>query len=216
MKRLLAIAVFALIFITTSAQAADKKWYVSGDLGFSMASDSDLSILGVDFAEVTFDPGFNIAGALGYDYGSIRAEFELAYHAWGLDEATIPGIIAGVPIPGCPCSGPIEGDVGIFSYMVNGYYDFQIGDSSIVPYLGGGFGGAYVKGDLGLGDSDYDAVFAYQLMAGIGYEINSLTILTLGYRYFATTDPGFDLGIGADLEATVESHDFNLGVRLMF
>lgn len=213
MKRLLVMAIFSFLFIATSAQAADKKkWYASGNLGLSLVNDSDISVLGIDIGEISFDPGFNVGGALGYDYGSIRAEFEIAYHAWDMDEFSSPLVIP----PLCPCSGPIDGDASALSYMVNGYYDFQITKSSVVPYLGVGIGGAYVNGDLGLGDSDNDTVFAYQFMAGIGFEINPLTILTLGYRYFATTDPGFDLGLGADLEATIASHEVNLGVRLMF
>jgi len=48
-------------------------------------------------------------------------------------------------------------------------------------------------------------------MAGIGFEINPSTTLTLGYRYFASTDPDFE-----GIEATVGSHDFSLGARFMF
>jgi OmpA-OmpF porin, OOP family len=211
MKRLILTAIFALVFITTSAQAADKGMYVSGNAGLSMASDSDLSVLGFDIGEISFDPGFNVAGALGYDYGSIRAEFEIAYRAWDMDEFTIP-----LAIPPCPCTGPVDGDASALSFMVNGYYDFQITNSSLAPYLGGGIGGANVNADLGLGADDSDFVFAYQFMTGIGFEINPSTTLTLGYRYFATTDPGFDIGVGTDLEATVSAHEFNVGARFMF
>ena len=38
MKRFILMAIFALVFITTSAHAADKGMYVSGNLGLSIAS----------------------------------------------------------------------------------------------------------------------------------------------------------------------------------
>jgi opacity protein-like surface antigen len=211
MKRFIVMAVFALVFITTSAQAADKGMYVSGNLGLSIASDSDVSAFGIEFATISFDPGFDLGGAIGYDYGDIRAEFEIAYHAWDMDEGTIGGIVG----PPCPCTGPIDGDASALSFMVNGYYDFQLTNSSVTPYLGGGIGGANINGDLGLGDDDNDTVFAYQLMAGVGFEINPSTILTLGYRYFATTDPEFDI-FGLPTEFTVSAHEFNAGARFMF
>lgn len=214
MKRLLVIAVFALVFITTSAHAADKGMYFSGNLGLSIASDSDLSAFGTDFAEISFDPGFNIGGAFGYDYGNIRAEFEIAYHFWDMDEFSSKIVIPGI----CPptCTVPVDGDASALSFMVNGYYDFPIANSSVVPYLGGGIGGANINGEITvLGGDDNDTVFAYQFMAGIGFEINPKTTLTVGYRYFATTDPEFVI-LGLPTEFTVSSHDFSLGARFMF
>ena len=206
MKRLIVMAVFVLVFITTSTHAADKGMYVSGNLGLSIASDSDISVSGVDVAEISFDPGLVIGGALGYDYGNIRAEGEIAYHFWDMDEITFGPLFLG-----CPCTGPIDGDASALSFMLNGYYDFPVANSSLAPYLGGGIGVANITVDFaGFGD-DSDVVFAYQFMAGIGFEINPSTTLTVGYRYFATTDPDFD-----GVEATVDSHDFSLGARFMF
>ena len=77
-------------------------------------------------------------------------------------------------------------------------------------------GGANINGEITvLGGDDNDTVFAYQFMAGIGFEINPKTTLTVGYRYFATTDPEFVL-LGLPTEFTISSHDFNVGARLMF
>ncbi|MCH7649762.1 MAG: porin family protein [Nitrospinae bacterium] len=210
MKRLIVVAVLALVFITTSAHAADKGMYVSGNLGVSLAADSNFRASGVDIGEISFDTGFNIGGALGYDYGEFRAEFEIAYHFWDMDELTISGIL-----PGCPCTGPVDGDASALSFMVNGYYDFPVENSPVSPYLGGGIGGAIVTWDItGLVD-DSDLAFAYQIMAGIGFEINPSTTLTVGYRFFLTEDPEVQI-FGTDVEFTVESHEFNVGARFMF
>jgi len=79
MKRLLVMAIFALVFITTSAQAADKGMYVSGIAGLSLVPKLDQEISGIRVFETDFDPGIKIAGALGYDFGAFRAEVEIGY-----------------------------------------------------------------------------------------------------------------------------------------
>jgi len=190
MKRFILTAVLALVFIATSAHAADKGMYVSGNLGVSLAADSNFSVSGVDVFEISLDTGFNIGGALGYDYGQFRAEFEIAYHAWDTDKGTIPGVIDGVVIPSCPCTGPVDGDASALSFMVNWYYDFPVVNLPVSPYLGLGIGGAIVTGDITvLGGDDSDLAFAYQIMAGIGFEINPLANLTVGYRFFSHRGP---------------------------
>ena len=214
MNRLLAIAVLALVFTTTTAHA--KGGYFSGNLGLSMVNDTEVSVFGTDITEISFDSGFNIGGALGNDYGNFRFEVEIAYRKADMDPFTVPGVIAGVIIPGCPCSSTQPGWASTLSFMGNGYYDFHSSDSPLAPYLGVGFGIATVSGDVGLGDHDSDTVPAYQLMAGIGYNINPTTTLTLGYRYFATvTDPEFPI-FGFPIEFSVSSHDFSLGIRVAF
>ena len=198
MKRLIVLIFIALVFITTPAQAADegglklpcciKGMYVSGNIGTTLLLDSDFSLFGIDVVQSSHDPGFNIGGALGYDFGNIRAEAEIIYR-----RARYEHFAVGAVIPGCPCVGDDDDDVSAASFMANGYYDFDIKDSPLVPYLGGGLGGAKVMLDDNLGIDDSDFVFAYQVMAGIGYEIASSMTLTVGYRYFATTTPKYEI-----------------------
>ncbi len=177
-----------------------------------MATDTTLSVFDIEFVEISFDPGLNIGGAFGYDYGKGRIEFEIAYRGWDMDTFTIPGVIAGVVIPGCPCSGTQPGDASALSFMINGYYDFHSASSPLAPYLGAGIGLASINADIGLGADERDTVFAYQLMAGIGYDINPTTVLTVGYRYFGTTDPEF-VSLGIPIRATIAANEFNVGVR---
>ena len=210
MNRLIVIAVLAFVFTATTAHAVGKEGYFSINLGVSMATDTTLSISGIEFAEISFDPGLNFGGAFGYDFGDTRAEFEIAYRGWDMDQGTILGVF-----PGCPCTGSIDGDASALSFMVNGYYDFHLADSPLFPYLGAGIGFASVNADLGLGADDSDLVFAYQLMAGIGYEINRTTTLTAGYRYFGARDPEFD-SLGIPIEATIAAHEFSVGVLFGF
>jgi len=218
MKRLLVMAIFALVFITTSAQAADKGMYVSGIAGIVLVPKLDQEISGARVFETDFDPGIKIAGALGYDFGSFRAEVEFGY----LTNEVNDGVRIGIG------SGPVEGDVSVISFMVNGYYDIHTRNFSLVPYLGVGIGGASIDAHITapfLAPStqvvdDNDTVFAYQFMAGLGWNISPTMTLTVDYRYFATTDPEFTPGnafLGLpDLTSDYNNHSFNLGARFKF
>ena len=213
MKRLLVIAIFALVFITTSAQAADKGMYVSGIAGLSLVPKLDQEISGARVFEPDFDPGVKIAGALGYDYGVLRAEVEIGY----LTNEANDGVAIGSG------SGPVEGDVSVLSFMVNGYYDFHTANFSLVPYLGVGIGGASIDAIIIaplLAPSqvvdDSATVFAYQFMAGLGWNVSPTITLTADYRYFATTDPEFTIPGSPDLTSDYNNHSFNLGARFKF
>ena len=137
MTRLLAIAVLALVFTGTSVHA--EGYYVSGNLGASILSDSDVEQAGF-VLETTFDAGFTIGAAIGHDYGNIRAEGELAFRTNSIDDLSFLGFIL-----------PAEGDVSSLSFMGNGYYDFRSADSAFGPYLGAGLGFANVTVDASLG-----------------------------------------------------------------
>lgn len=219
MNRLIATAVLIFFFTASFAHANDKGPYFSGNLGLSILSDSDTNLPGFFNAEVTFDPGFMLGGALGYDFGTFRVEGEIAYRLNDTDEGTIVGI---------PGSGPVTGDVSALSVMANGYYDFHPANSPVVPYLGLGIGFANVTADvtapnistLALID-DSTIVFAYQIMAGIGYKISPVTTFTADYRYFRTSDPEFETGPAfipglPDFETEYNNHSFNVGVRHSF
>jgi len=216
MKRFILTAILALVFITTSAHAADKGMYVSGNLGFSLLSDSTASIPGIVTAQVSFDLGFRVGGALGYDFGAYRVEGEIAYRLNDTDAGTVSG-----------GPGPVFGEVSATSFMANGYYDFPLANAPWVPYLGFGVGFANIDADitapllspLALID-DSAIVFAWQIMAGFGYNISSTTTLTADYRYFVTADPEFSPGPAfpglPDIESDYGNHSFNFGARFAF
>jgi len=193
MKRLLMTLIVVSVFMATSAHAAAGKMYFAGSAAFSIPMDIDVDV----DEEVSFDPGFNITGAVGYDLGVYRVEGEIGYRAFDVDEFTI----SGVPIP-------IDGDVSAITFMANGYYDYDMGNSPLTPYVGLGLGLVYSDVELNspLGTfSDDDIDGAYQVMVGIGYEISPTTVLTAGYRFFGImeSDP-------------LMIHDFSVGARFMF
>ncbi len=104
MKRFLMFMVFATVFMAASAQAAKGKMYFAGSAGLSISTD-------VDFpgGNISFDPGWNITGALGYDMGMFRVEGEIGYRMIDVDEVTIGGVLF-----------PADGDVTALTFMANG------------------------------------------------------------------------------------------------
>ena len=216
MKRLIVFLFISFIFLSSSAQAQNRGYYVSGNAGVSLLSDAKLESNNLKFGEFSFDPGFNVGVALGYNFGSLRLEGEIAYHRNEMDE-----IFQNSLVIGCPCVSSIDGSLSTLSYMINGYYDFHLANSGLVPYLGAGLGAATTKVDIGLSGDDTDIVFAYQVAGGVGYKINPNMTLTAGYRYFATTESEFEvtglLGPGVSTVFTeVESHEVMVGLRYQF
>lgn len=89
--------------------------------------------------------------------------------------------------------------------MANGYYDHEMGNSPLTPYVGVGLGIADTDLNLAGTSVGDETNLAYQFMVGLGYEVAPNVVLTGGYRYFGIFDT----------EAP-NSHEFNLGARFMF
>lgn len=123
----------------------------------------------------------------------------------------------------------IKGKLNALTFMLSVYYDLDLG-SNLVPYVGAGLGGANIstevesnegvtKGNLLVDDSDY--VLAYQVGAGLGYEIGNILglndlMLTFDYRYLASMQ---DLDLqgsvtGNSFESEFGGHYIGGGIRL--
>ena len=184
MKRLLITLIIAAVFMATSAQAEEKKWYFSAQGGASLTDDLDFPGL-----NISFNTGYNVGGALGYDLGKFRLEGEFTYRSADIDTAN------GLSIP--------DASLSALTFMANGYYDFEM--DSLTPYIGVG---------LGVADSDLDVSgftvasetdFAYQFMAGLAFNVSKTAYLTAGYRFFVISETD-----------APNTHELNLGVRFMF
>ena len=201
---ILAVSVFA-------APAFAAGPYVGAELGFVSLSDSTLSGPGGS-VDLEFDTGFGAGLVGGFDFGTYRLEGEFAYRTNDHDKISAFGL-----------SPSADGDTSSMALMVNGYYDFRMVSPTIVPYLGVGVGGARVStkleepGGSAVIDDD-DLVFAYQVMAGVGFAVNKQVTIDLGYKYFATADPSFEvIGTGgAKLDSEYSSHNVFLGLRYSF
>lgn len=207
-KNLLIISVCVLAFFFSSPAYSAEGPYVSGNIGFAMLSDSDVTdstIPGITI-DMEYDTGLALGAALGYNFGNTRLEGEISYQKNDFEKASLFGVDV-----------DLTGDVTSLSLLMNGYYDF-VNNSAVTPYLSAGLGFAEVEvNDLnvpgsGLPNSnDDDTVFAYQVGVGVGYAVNEKVTIDVKYRYFATSDPEFDT-----TEAEFASHNFLFGVRVNF
>jgi len=197
---------------TTSATASTttKGPYISGQLGAAFLTDSDLTNPAVPATgTIGFKPGFvaNLAG--GYNFGMFRIEGEIGYKINDIDKVSV-------------CSGghcasavTISGNASALTYLGNFYIDF-VNNSPVTPYISGGMGMAtfYIKDFVidgtRISDND-DTVFAYQVGAGVAYNINQHMAIDLKYRYFATADLEFGTA-----NYTIASHNVYCGFRYTF
>jgi len=116
---------------------------------------------------------------------------------------------------------PVSGDLTVNSLMVNTIADYH-DNSRLVPYLsiGGGYAEVSIDQVSPLGTpfiaSGSDGVLAYQLGAGLGIELGEHLTVDLGYRYFATEKPDFQLADGSKFTSEIVSHNLMVGVRYKF
>jgi opacity protein-like surface antigen len=220
MKRFLPLTVIltVMFLLCSNAYATHRSWNkgsVTQDKGFYIGASGGLNLLNDSSLDSTvtldvkYGTGLTFGGVLGYDFGMVRLDAEVTYRDNDIDQIGFPA----------------DGSTSALSYMVNGYFDIPT-HMIIKPYVGGGIGYATVSIDNAnipgippfpapIAD-DSDSVLAYQLSAGIGFEISRATTLSLGYRYFATDDPEMIDASGAAFSTQYQSHEFTLGVRFLF
>ncbi len=226
-KRILGLlSAAAFIGVAAGAQAAGG-WYVSGGVGPAFLQDSsstatDPSLGTADF-DTEFDPGFGVHGAVGHSWDGFRLEGEVSYRKNDVDTLTVTSTTGAISSLNLDTLGSFDadGDVSALGFMANAWYDFDTG-SPWKPFIGGGVGTARISlndissSTISLAD-DEDQVFAYQAGAGIGYELTPTVIVSLGYRFFGTSDPEFTAVNGTTtFDGEYRSHNVEVGVRFLF
>lgn len=167
-----------------------------------------------------FDDGYGLGVAYGKRFGTQgmtrwRVEGELSYRNNDIDTHSLNG---GAALPGS------DGELSSTALMANAVVEF--GDpSSVMPYLGGGIGLAQVNAnDFGVTPipnvlDDDDTVLAYQLIAGLGWELSPGMELFAEYRWFATEDADVTTSAATGSVATSIEYQTNnvlLGARWTF
>jgi len=216
---LVALATFMIPAVCAAAQPHPGP-YLSGFIGANIPQTTDVT--GYDYfvdrsfnERVEFDPGINIGGTGGYDFGFVRLEGELSYKNGDIKTISDQS--------GQYRYRNADGSLEAFAMMCNAFFDLH-NSSPITPYLGGGIGFAtmylsdtFVPGDpVPIYQADSDTVFAYQAGGGLDIALNRRLSLDLSYRYFATTKAKFGSSSDVATQLTFTSHNTAVGIRVKF
>jgi len=193
-----------LLFAGLWATPAMAGTYVGVSAGLGLLNDSAAKFVGVTVDNaVGYSAGVPVGVAVGYTSGDYRLEGAAGYQSHNIDTFFGEAV-------------DTNDDVSVLSFMVNGYYDITINDSSVSPYLTAGLGFASITSGDGA-DSLDESAFAWQVGAGFGFKASENVVIDLGYRYFKTADitiAEFDGGESADL--TISGSNILAGVRYNF
>lgn len=214
-KRTLAILVAASLALPALASAAPLRQgpYIGGFVGVTVPEKTDATSYGggsVFNDRISFEPGVNVGGVMGYDFGGVRFEGEVSYKDIQFDTITDQSSRYNV----------VDGSIDTTAFMANVFLDLH-NQTPITPYIGGGVGFAALHLDDTYGYdnngvelsylSDDDVVFAYQVGGGLEIPLNRQLSLDLAYRYFGTTEANF-----FDTKMELSSHNATVGLRLKF
>lgn len=228
----------ALALATTAlagpALAKDGSWYLGIEGGALLVEDNNFDLRSANgtvsnnYIKNNYEIGYDADAIVGYDFGPVRAEFEVGYKDANLDAVQLSGV--GPAIRGFSgqivqqASGNYEaadGNARVLSFMVNALLDFGGEDGSMAGYVGAGGGVARVKfsenqlrkfGADFLNDSDTG--FAYQFIAGVRKPLSERVDFGLKYRFF--TAPKIDVFTVNGLEADTRLRSHSLMASLIF
>jgi opacity protein-like surface antigen len=180
-------------------------------------------------------PAFGVSGAVGVDFGMVRAEAEVAYSRSTVRTFNVTQITTGgggtstdlqvaapeacffLGVTNCPTAGnaiSLEGSgtrVRQLSAMANVWVDIPVGEK-IEPYVGGGVGIIGIESD-----GEGKTAFAWQVGAGVAYNVSEKFAITADFRHRESNRINLDAGggFGANF-GRVKSNTYGIGVRIKF
>ncbi len=221
----LALSIIAASLLTSTAFAADLQVYAPVDMsdpvsagnfyasifgGAAVVNDFDFDSSLGGSGTVSFDTGYSVDAALGYDFGNgLAIEGQVGY--LGAD-------LAGGDYEGTDLLP--EGTASITYGMINAWYGFDLG--GITPFIGGGVGIASVALDAdftGVPDSgidDSEATWAAQVGAGVSFALTDDISLAGRYRYIATGEVSLTDAVGDENTGSASASIFDVGLKVAF
>ena len=212
MTAALAIAALAGGAGMASAQALSlEDAYIKGFGGATWPQDLDTTLIeeGEQIALPSFDhdTGYTLGLAIGAAVTpNLSMELEYAYRK------------ADFTVSDRDEGDQSDGDTSAKALMVNALYVFDgMGPTGAVqPYLGAGIGAANVEKSAGGQDFEADRLLAYQLIGGVGYEVNPNMSLFAEGRWFQTESDKFEGPDGESFDGKFETFDLLVGMRFAF
>jgi OmpA-OmpF porin, OOP family len=198
------VAAGALVVAVPSL--AHAQWYAGADVGASTTEDASVSAGTGNGTTYNWGPVGLVEA--GYSFGAPKVELELGYRS--NDVGNVGGTSGG-------------SSASSLSLMTNAIYDFggMVGNGAWHPFLGAGIGAAKLTAnDVTKGGawsySGNDWQFAYQGIAGVGYDVSANWMAKLQYRYFATADYAVTAANGSTGSAEYKNHAVLVGLTYKF
>lgn len=226
-RLILTSAALTLAASAASAQSLTDGAYIHGFIGYSQLQDSDFSgTIGGSSQSVDtdFDGGYGLGVAIGKeipqwsnDSIGTRIELELSYRDNDVDGVNFSG-------NGPAAEGNVSGDISQTSLFANVLFDFKQ-SGPLTPFAGFGVGATYSDIDFSYGPGveldDSDTTFAAQLIAGVAYDINPGTALTVDARYSRAFDVSSERlapngASTGNVEDDLDTVSINFGLRYNF
>lgn len=187
--------------------------------------------------ETEFDSGYAVSGEAGLFYGSgfrsgveiVHSQADVDSHSGvnlaggaiqldGVDAAVVTGSATqlGASVGAVVADG--RGEIQNTSLFLNAYYDFNR-DGAWQPYVGAGIGltsadVTYNPSGVGIIDGD-DTVFAWQLKAGLTYEVSDRWSVYGEYAYRQSDDIELQNQLfSGSLEIENQQNVFSIGARM--
>ncbi len=116
-----------------------------------------------------------------------------------------------------------DGTWQVQTFQINGYYDIEVG-GPLVPYVGAGIGLSSIYGELTStsvytgyrhSSSDISCSLAWNVGAGVAYELNPNVALDVGYR-FAGFGSSTVRHNSSDINNYLTANEFSAGLRFSF
>lgn len=213
MKEILILALLGAAVLGAPGSAGAQEYYAALQLGYNVVVDGDQDA--PPTASTSYDSRPAFAASFGYmDRDGLRIEGELGWRDNDLDQVS---------------GADVAGRLTTLNLMVNILIERSFGGrgryggaSPVRPYIGVGAGGGYFSMDyvtaLGAAAVVDDQAFAWawQGIAGLGFEISDSSILTLDYRYFTAENIGMTSAAAVPFEIDTVHWTFMIGVRTVF
>ena len=206
-------AAFAMLTLA-AAPAAAGGWYVQAFAGANSADDIGFDVEAGAF-ETSLEDGYLWSIGGGYRFKHFRLDAEL--------DTPRETDVAVHRLDGVDQAGS-RGDVQSEAGMGNIVYDFNK-DKRVSPFVGVGIGWAEIElTDFGTDAnpeivSAEETLFAWQILAGLGIDVDEHWIVDLSFRYYATGNGDFDAAPavgGQRIEVDYSAVSLTAGFRYNF
>ncbi|MEM1377282.1 MAG: outer membrane beta-barrel protein [Pseudomonadota bacterium] len=226
-----------VILAPESVGESGGKFYVAARAGGVFLQDTTFGLdaaaaVPTDIVNGYDDAGFVGGAAVGYDFEmrsgfSLRGEVEVGFFNAGIESHTVTALDA--TLSGDDAFGTTRVTYGMASAAV----DVDAGFFS--PYVSAGIGIANVNFDnhgivvdtatstasgLPVGDvtalDDNATAFAYQIGAGVGFDVTDRVTLELGYRFFGVENVQLTAVDGTESSVDLDAHQGLVGMRFSF